>query len=72
MSAAEIPNARFEVMPGGAHQPFQEVPDEFNARVDAVWRDVDASVQAAVEDYYQQREAAVEQALASGDMPSFD
>jgi len=40
--AAAIPNARFEVMPGEAHQPFQEVPDEFNARVDAFWRDVDA------------------------------
>jgi pimeloyl-ACP methyl ester carboxylesterase len=40
--AAEIPNARFEVMPGEAHQPFQEVPDEFNARVDAFWREVDA------------------------------
>ena len=43
--AAEIPNARFELMPGEAHQPFQEVPDEFNARVDAFWRDVDAGVQ---------------------------
>jgi hypothetical protein len=21
-----------------AHQPFQEVPDEWNARVDAFWR----------------------------------
>jgi pimeloyl-ACP methyl ester carboxylesterase len=41
--AAEIPNARFELMPGEAHQPFQEVPDEFNARVDTFWRDVDAS-----------------------------
>jgi pimeloyl-ACP methyl ester carboxylesterase len=40
--AAEIPNACFELMPGEAHQPFQEVPDEFNARVDAFWRDVDA------------------------------
>jgi pimeloyl-ACP methyl ester carboxylesterase len=37
--AAEIPNARFEVVPGQAHQPFQEVPDEFNARVDAFWRE---------------------------------
>jgi pimeloyl-ACP methyl ester carboxylesterase len=37
-----IPGARFEVMPGEAHQPFQEVPDEFNARVDAFWRQVDA------------------------------
>jgi pimeloyl-ACP methyl ester carboxylesterase len=38
--AAGIPNARFDVMPGEAHQPFQEVPDEFNARVDAFWRAV--------------------------------
>jgi hypothetical protein len=30
-------------MPGEAHQPFQEVPDEFNARVDAFWRQVDAA-----------------------------
>ena len=30
-------------MPGEAHQPFQEVPDEFNARVDAFWREVDAA-----------------------------
>ena len=42
--AAEIPNARFELMPGEAHQPFQEVPDEFNARVDAFWREVDTDV----------------------------
>jgi pimeloyl-ACP methyl ester carboxylesterase len=41
--AAAIPNARFEVMAGEAHQPFQEVSDEFNARVDAFWREVDAS-----------------------------
>jgi pimeloyl-ACP methyl ester carboxylesterase len=39
--AAEIPNARFEVMPGEAHQPFQEVPDQWNARVDAFWRQID-------------------------------
>jgi pimeloyl-ACP methyl ester carboxylesterase len=41
--AAGIPNARFEVMPDQAHQPFQEVPDEFNARVDSFWREVEAS-----------------------------
>ena len=41
--SAEIPNAPFEVMPGEAHQPFQEVPDKLNARIDAFWRDVDAS-----------------------------
>jgi len=39
--AEAIPKARFEVMPGEAHQPFQEVPDEFNARVDAFWREVE-------------------------------
>ena len=32
-------------MPGEAHQPFQEVPDEFNARVDAFWREVEAGAQ---------------------------
>jgi pimeloyl-ACP methyl ester carboxylesterase len=40
--AEQIPDARFEVMPGEAHQPFQEVPDRFNPRVDAFWREVDA------------------------------
>lgn len=37
-----IPDARFEVMEGEAHQPFQEVPDEWNTRVDAFWREVEA------------------------------
>jgi pimeloyl-ACP methyl ester carboxylesterase len=41
--AEGIPDTRFEVMPGEAHQPFQEVPDEFNSRVDAFWREVEAS-----------------------------
>jgi pimeloyl-ACP methyl ester carboxylesterase len=36
-----IPGARFEVMEAESHQPFQEVPDDWNARVDAFWRDVD-------------------------------
>jgi pimeloyl-ACP methyl ester carboxylesterase len=40
--AERIPEALFEVMEDEAHQPFQEVPDEWNARVDAFWRDVDA------------------------------
>ena len=40
--AEAIPGARFEVLPGEAHQPFQEVPEEFNARVDAFWREVEA------------------------------
>ena len=35
-----IPGAGFEVMEEEAHQPFQEVPDEWNARVDAFWRDL--------------------------------
>jgi len=37
-----IPGARFEVMEEEAHQPFQEVPDEWNARVDAFWHEVEA------------------------------
>jgi hypothetical protein len=42
-TAARIPalEDRFEVMEE-AHQPFQEVPDEWNARVDAFWREVEA------------------------------
>jgi pimeloyl-ACP methyl ester carboxylesterase len=40
--AEQIPGARFEALPGAAHQPFQEAPEEFNARVDAFWREVDA------------------------------
>jgi pimeloyl-ACP methyl ester carboxylesterase len=41
--AERIPGARFEVMEGEAHQPFQEVPDVFNARVDAFWQEVEAA-----------------------------
>lgn len=37
-----IPGALFEVMEEEAHQPFQEVPDEWNTRVDAFWREVEA------------------------------
>ena len=37
-----IPDAVFEVLPEESHQPFHEVPDEWNARVDAFWREVDA------------------------------
>jgi pimeloyl-ACP methyl ester carboxylesterase len=39
-----IPGARFEVMEEESHQPFQEVPDDWNARVDAFWREVEAAV----------------------------
>ncbi len=35
-----IPGARFEVMEEEFHQPFQQVPDESNAR-DAFWREVE-------------------------------
>jgi pimeloyl-ACP methyl ester carboxylesterase len=38
--ADAIPGARFEVLPDEAHQPFQERAAEFNARVDAFWREV--------------------------------
>jgi 3-oxoadipate enol-lactonase len=36
-----IPDARFEVMQEEAHQPFQEVPDAWNSRADAFWREVE-------------------------------
>src|SRR5688572_25747939 len=36
-----IPGAEFEVLPQEAHQPFQEIPQEWNARVDAFWREVE-------------------------------
>jgi len=38
--AEAIPGARFEGMPEQAHQPFQEIPDQWNARVDAFWSEV--------------------------------
>jgi pimeloyl-ACP methyl ester carboxylesterase len=38
-----IPGARFEVLEGECHQPFQEVPDDWNARVHAFWRDVETT-----------------------------
>jgi pimeloyl-ACP methyl ester carboxylesterase len=36
-----IPGARFEVMKDECHQPFQEVPDDWNARVHAFWAGVE-------------------------------
>jgi pimeloyl-ACP methyl ester carboxylesterase len=42
-TAELIPGARFDVLHGEAHQPFQEVPDPWNARVDAFWREVEAT-----------------------------
>ncbi len=38
-----IPGALFEVMAEEAHQPFQEVPEQWNVRVAEFWREVDAS-----------------------------
>ena len=40
-AADRIPGARFLVLDDEAHQPFQEIPDEWNAIVDAFWREVD-------------------------------
>ena len=40
--AEGIRGAEFVVLPGEAHQPFREVPDKWNARVDAFWREVEA------------------------------
>jgi pimeloyl-ACP methyl ester carboxylesterase len=40
--AETIPGARFEVLEGEAHQPFQEIPDRWNALVDAFWQHVEA------------------------------
>jgi 3-oxoadipate enol-lactonase len=38
-----IPAAHYEVMEEESHQPFQEAPDEWNARVDAFWREIEAT-----------------------------
>ena len=40
--AERIPNAEFVVLPGEAHQPFQEQPDEFNNLVAEFWARVEA------------------------------
>jgi pimeloyl-ACP methyl ester carboxylesterase len=40
--AERIPGAQFKVLPEEAHQPFQEVPDEWNSRADAFWREIEA------------------------------
>jgi pimeloyl-ACP methyl ester carboxylesterase len=41
--ADRIPGARLVVLPGEAHQPFQERPDEFNALVTDFWAGVDGA-----------------------------
>ena len=40
--AAGIPGARLEILPGQGHQPFQEIPDAWNALVDEFLRRVGA------------------------------
>jgi pimeloyl-ACP methyl ester carboxylesterase len=40
--AGLIPGARFEVLEGEAHQPFQEAPDLFNRRVADFWSEVES------------------------------
>ena len=39
--ADAIPGALFEIMPAESHQPFQEVPEEWNARVNEFWREIE-------------------------------
>jgi pimeloyl-ACP methyl ester carboxylesterase len=46
--ADAIPGAQFEVLAEEAHQPFQEVPDLFNATVDTFWHQVEARGGAAL------------------------
>jgi pimeloyl-ACP methyl ester carboxylesterase len=43
--AEAVPSAQFEVWPTESHQPFQEVPDRWNARVDAFWSAVEAGLE---------------------------
>jgi pimeloyl-ACP methyl ester carboxylesterase len=38
---AALPQAELEVLPGEAHQPFQESPWLWNARVHEFWRAVE-------------------------------
>jgi pimeloyl-ACP methyl ester carboxylesterase len=46
--ADSIPAAQMEVLAEEAHQPFQEVPELFNARVDAFWQEVEARTESPV------------------------
>jgi len=40
--AERIPGAELVVLPGEAHQPFQESPEPFNTLIDAFWTRIDA------------------------------
>lgn len=39
--ARRIAGEHFEVMPQESHQPFQEIPDDWNARVDEFWQEAE-------------------------------
>jgi 3-oxoadipate enol-lactonase len=45
--AEAIPGALFEIEDGESHEPLQEVPDWWNARVDAFWQDVEKRIPSA-------------------------
>ena len=38
--AGRISGARMVVIPGAGHQPFQELPEEYNRLLDEFWRSV--------------------------------
>jgi pimeloyl-ACP methyl ester carboxylesterase len=42
-----MPHAELAVIPGAAHQPFQEKPDEYNSIVAGFWARADRSVRIA-------------------------
>ena len=60
-----IPGAMFEIQDDEAHQPFQEMPDAWNTRVDAFWQDVEGRLGALPHP----RAAAAREQLAPGDRP---
>jgi pimeloyl-ACP methyl ester carboxylesterase len=45
--ADAIPGALFELLECESHQPFQEIPDVWNARVDAFWQEVELRARSA-------------------------
>ena len=60
-----IPGAMFEIQDDEAHQPFQEMPDAWNTRVDAFWQDVERRLDALPHP----RTASEREQLATGDRP---
>jgi 3-oxoadipate enol-lactonase len=64
--AEAIPGAEFEIWATESHQPFQEVPDRWNARVDVFWQDVEARFAAPP----RPREASDGDRLATADRPA--